>query len=87
MALAPFEPPFQKWPLGGFTGLIDSDGYFYINKNIEISFELTTHISDARIVYKIKNQLKAASVKLRNPVQSIRYRVKYHHCKHCESYK
>lgn len=46
-----------------FAGLIDADGYFYINQKKEISFELTTHISDARIVYNIKNQLKAGSVK------------------------
>jgi ubiquinol-cytochrome c reductase cytochrome b subunit len=65
----------QKWNQW-FAGLIDGDGYFYINKKMEISFELTSHISDARIVYDIKNQLKAGSVKLRSGSNSIRYRVK-----------
>ncbi len=65
----------QKWNQW-FAGLIDGDGYFYINQKKEISFELTTHISDARIVYNIKNQLKAGSVKLRSGTKSIRYRVK-----------
>lgn len=65
----------QKWDQW-FAGLIDGDGCFYINQQKEISFELTTHTSDARIVYNIKNQLKAGSVKLRSGSNSIRYRVK-----------
>lgn len=59
-----------------FAGLIDGGGYFYISKTNEISFEFTTHIYDARIVYDIKNKLKAGSVKLRNGTNKIRYRVK-----------
>lgn len=65
----------QKWD-EWFAGLIDGDGYFYINRKTEISFELTTHIYDARIVYDIKKKLKAGSVKLRSGTKSIRYRVK-----------
>jgi len=50
---------------------------FYINKKEKsISFELTVHIFDARVVYDIKNKLKAGSVHKRSNSQSIRYRVK-----------
>lgn len=60
-----------------FAGLTDGDGCFYINKNEKsISFELTTHITDSRIVRNIKNILKGGSVKLRSHSNSIRYRVK-----------
>nr|YP_009538405.1 hypothetical protein Capsosi_063 [Capsosiphon fulvescens]AWX64094.1 hypothetical protein Capsosi_063 [Capsosiphon fulvescens] len=67
----------QKWNQW-FAGLIDGTGCFYINKKNEISFELTAHITDARIVYDIKNKLKAGSVKLRSGSNNIRYRVKQH---------
>lgn len=60
-----------------FAGLIDGDGCFYINKKEQtISFELTTHISDSRVVRNIKNNLKAGSVKLRSNSNGVRYRVK-----------
>lgn len=59
-----------------FAGLVDGNGCFYINKNSEISFELTTHVIDSRILYNIKNTLKGGSVKLRSGSKSIRYRVK-----------
>lgn len=66
----------EQWNIW-FAGLTDGDGCFYINrKEKSVSYELTTHISDARVVYDIKNKLKAGSVKLRSNSQSIRYRVK-----------
>lgn len=59
-----------------FAGIIEGDGCFYINKKNEISFELITHIRDSRIVYNVKDKLKAGAVKLRSGSLSIRYRVK-----------
>nr|AYQ95262.1 hypothetical protein [Trochiscia hystrix] len=66
----------QKWN-EWFAGLTDGDGCFYINKKEKtVSFEITTHISDSRVLFDIKNKLKAGSVKLRSNSQSVRYRVK-----------
>lgn len=59
-----------------FAGIIDGDGCFYINKEKQISLEITTHVNDASILRNIKNQLKAGSVKLRSGSNSVRYRVK-----------
>ncbi len=67
------EDKWNQW----FAGLTDGDGCFYINKKEKsISFELTVHILDSRVVYDIKNKLKAGSVHKRSNSQSIRYRVK-----------
>ena len=63
-----------------FAGLVDGDGYFYKNKSHEISFELTTHITDIRLCYNIKNKLKAGSIKIRGGQNSTRYRVKQRDC-------
>ena len=66
----------EKWN-EWFAGLTDGDGCFYINyRENSVSFELTTHVLDSRVVYDIKNKLKAGSVRLRSGSQSIRYRVK-----------
>ncbi len=65
------EEKWNQW----FAGLTDGDGCFYIKKK-EISFELTVHIVDSRVVYDIKNKLKAGSVYKRSNSKSIRYRVK-----------
>lgn len=65
----------EKWNQR-FAGLIDGDGCFYINKKNEISFEITTHIKEYRILYNIKNKLKNGSIKLRSGSNSLRYRVK-----------
>lgn len=59
-----------------FAGVIDGDGYFYINKKNEISFELTISIIDSRILYIIKNKLNGGSIQIRSGSSSIRYRVK-----------
>lgn len=59
-----------------FAGVVDGDGYFYINAKKEISFELTTGTIDINILYSIKNKLKAGSIKLRSGSNSMRYRVK-----------
>nr|AYQ94900.1 hypothetical protein [Microspora sp. UTEX LB472] len=60
-----------------FAGLTDGDGCFYINKKEKsVSYEITTHTTDARILFNIKNKLKAGTVKLRSGSQSVRYRVK-----------
>lgn len=67
------EEKWNQW----FAGLTDGDGCFYINKKEKsISYELTVHIFDSRVVYDIKNKLKAGSVHKRSNSQSIRYRVK-----------
>nr|UCS09739.1 hypothetical protein [Oedocladium carolinianum] len=59
------------------AGIIDGDGYFYVNqKENSVSFEITTHITNAKLLYNIKNILGAGSVKLRSNTQSMRYRVK-----------
>jgi len=66
----------EKWNQW-FAGLTDGDGCFYISKkDRSISFEVTTHTTDARVLYDIKNKFKAGSVKLRGNTQSVRYRVK-----------
>jgi hypothetical protein len=66
----------EKWN-HWFAGLTDGDGCFYINqKEKTVSFEITTHTTDAPILFNIKNQLKAGTVKLRSGSQSVRYRVK-----------
>nr|YP_010987490.1 LAGLIDADG homing endonuclease [Hydrocytium acuminatum]WOR09535.1 LAGLIDADG homing endonuclease [Hydrocytium acuminatum] len=66
----------EKWNQW-FAGLTDGDGCFYINKKEKtISFEMTTHVIDARILYNIKNKLKGGTVKLRSHAQAMRYRVK-----------
>jgi hypothetical protein len=59
------------------AGIADGDGCFYINKTENsISFEVTTHITDIRVVTNIKNLLKVGTVKKRSNSQSVRYRVK-----------
>lgn len=59
------------------AGVTDGDGFFYVNqKQKSISFEITTHITDARLLYNIKNILGGGAVKLRANTQSMRYRVK-----------
>lgn len=59
-----------------FAGVIDGDGYFYINKNKEIIFELTTSIFDINVLHNIKNKLKGGSIKRKSGSNSFRYRVK-----------
>lgn len=67
------EERWNQW----FAGLTDGDGCFYINKKENtISFEVTTHTTDVRVLYDIKNKLKTGSVKLRSNTQSVRFRVK-----------
>nr|YP_007890183.1 putative site-specific DNA endonuclease [Pleodorina starrii]AFY64452.1 putative site-specific DNA endonuclease [Pleodorina starrii] len=59
------------------AGLIDGDGCFYINKKEKnVSFEITTHITDIRVLTELKNKLKVGSVKKRSNSQSVRFRVK-----------
>nr|ALO21521.1 putative LAGLIDADG homing endonuclease [Haematococcus lacustris] len=68
-----YQEKWNQW----FAGVTDGDGYFYINtKEKSISYEITTHVSDARVVYDIKNKLKGGTVRLRSGSKSIRYRVK-----------
>lgn len=59
-----------------FAGLIDGDGCFYINKQNEVSLEITTHVFDEKVLNNVKDTLKGGSVKLRSNSQSVRYRVK-----------
>jgi hypothetical protein len=68
--------PEEKWNQW-FAGLTDGDGCFVISqKEKTISFEITAHVSDARLLYNIKNKLKAGTVKLRSGSNSVRYRIK-----------
>lgn len=64
--------PWNEW----FAGFVDGDGYFYINKKNEISFEITTSIIDIRILSNIKNKLNGGSIQIRSGSASVRYRVK-----------
>lgn len=65
-----------------FAGITDGDGSFYIDQKEKtgssgpVSFEITTHVLDARTLYNIKDKLHGGSVKLRSGSQSVRYRVK-----------
>jgi ubiquinol-cytochrome c reductase cytochrome b subunit len=59
------------------AGITDGDGYFYFNqKEKSVNFEITTHITDAKFLYNIKNTLGGGSVKVRANSKSMRYRVK-----------
>lgn len=67
------DDPWNQW----FAGVTDGDGCFYINrKEKNVSFEITTHSTDARVLYDIKNKLKAGTVKPRSGSKSVRYRIK-----------
>lgn len=67
---------YDKWNQW-FAGFTDGDGCFYINKKEKsVSFEITTHTTDARVLRIVKNKLKAGKVKLRSGSNSVRYRVK-----------
>jgi hypothetical protein len=66
----------EKWNQW-LAGITDGDGCFYINKKEKsVSFEVTTHTTDVRVLYNIKNMLKTGTVQLRSNSQSVRYRVK-----------
>ena len=59
------------------AGITDGGGYLYFNqKEKSVSFEITTHMTDAKLLYNIKNMLGGGSVKLRANSKSMRYRVK-----------
>nr|YP_009184939.1 putative LAGLIDADG homing endonuclease [Hafniomonas laevis]ALO63083.1 putative LAGLIDADG homing endonuclease [Hafniomonas laevis] len=66
------DDKWNEW----FAGLLDGDGYFYISKTKEVSLEITTHITDARLLTHVKDKLGGGSLKPRSNSQSIRYRVK-----------
>ena len=64
---------WNKW----LAGLTDGDGCFYLSKKEKsVSFEVTTHTTDARMLRDVKNTLKGGTIKLRSNSQSVRYRVK-----------
>lgn len=66
----------EKWNQW-FAGVTDGDGCFYINKKENnVSYEITTAITDIRILYSIKNTLKTGTIKKRSGSQSVRYRTK-----------
>lgn len=67
------DDKWNQW----FAGLTDGDGCFYIAKKEQtVSYEITVHATDARLLYIIKNKLKAGSVTLRSGNNSVRYRIK-----------
>lgn len=60
-----------------FAGVMDGDGYFYINKKENsVSLEIITDIFCVKVLYSIKQVLGGGSVKLRSNSKSVRYRVK-----------
>lgn len=66
----------EKWNQW-FAGITDGDGCFYLSsKDKNVSYEITTHTTDVRVLNNIKNTLKAGTVKLRSGSHSVRYRVK-----------
>lgn len=65
----------QQWN-AWFAGLVDGDGYFYINKQNQISFELTVPVCDLKLLSNIKQKLNGGSIKIRSGSNSVRYRVK-----------
>lgn len=68
--------PDEKWNQW-FAGLTDGDGSFYISKTEKnVSFEITTHVSDLRLLSIVKNKLKSGKVSLRSGSNSVRYRIK-----------
>lgn len=66
------DDKWNEW----FAGLLDGDGYFYISKTKEVSLEITTHITDVKLLRHVKDKLGGGSLKPRSNSQSIRYRVK-----------
>lgn len=70
--ISKIKNPWDDW----FAGVVDGDGYFYINKKQAISFELTTAILDINVLYSIKKELKGGTIKRRSGSNSVRYRVK-----------
>lgn len=67
---------YDKWNQW-FAGFTDGDGSFCISrKENSVSFEITTHVTDARVLGIVKNKLKAGTVKPRSGSKSVRYRVK-----------
>lgn len=68
--------PDQKWD-EWFAGVTDGDGSFVISrKENTVSLEITTHATDIRALYTIKNKLKGGRVKPRSGSNSFRFRVK-----------
>jgi ubiquinol-cytochrome c reductase cytochrome b subunit len=59
-----------------FAGVVDGNGYFYISKKNEISFEISTSLINIRILYNIQNKLNGGSIQIRSGSASVRYRVK-----------
>jgi LAGLIDADG endonuclease len=62
-----------------FAGVVDGECCFYINKKNEVSFELTSALTESRVLLSIKHRLKAGTIKYRSGSLSIRYRVKQRH--------
>jgi hypothetical protein len=70
------DASWNEW----LAGLTDGDGCFYINKKDKsISFEVTTHLTDARVLYELKKKLGAGTVTLRSNANAVRYRIKQKH--------
>ena len=61
---------FNQW-LGG---LIDGDGYFGISRTHYVSCEITVHLTEIQVLYKIKD-LFGGSVTLRNSTNTCRWRL------------
>jgi len=60
--------------LDWLAGFIDGDGYFYISNKNYPSLEITVHLKEVQVLYKIKTLL-GGSVKNRINVNAVRYRL------------
>jgi len=63
----------EKWNQW-LAGIIDGDGYFYIDKKKTARFELTVGLSDEHVLQQIKNYYPG-SLKLRAGAKAIRLRI------------
>jgi ubiquinol-cytochrome c reductase cytochrome b subunit len=67
--LALCEKPWNQW----LAGLIDGDGYFYINKRGQAYFEITVAMDDIVLLQRVKQKV-GGQIKLRSGAKAARLR-------------
>lgn len=65
----PISKEFKQW----FAGLVDGDGYLYVNKDNNCGFEITMATHDEKVLKIIQNTF-GGNFKPRSGVKAIRYR-------------
>jgi ubiquinol-cytochrome c reductase cytochrome b subunit len=60
---------FKEW----FAGITDGDGYIYVNKDMNVGYELTLPFHDEKVLRIIQNKF-GGNIKPRTGVKAIRYR-------------